>query len=181
MPSTIPSNPSLELPTWNWGTTPRSALVPMTFSPYRFSIRRFRRSPVRRLLDDCPIELSQFLDASVERVLGEPEPFAPGEEAYGAALGAWRVLRSRTVPGVGKVRASKVLARKRPRLIHVVDDRIKEVLGLDGEHDVWQVFDEAMRDVVIVQKLAGLSVPASVPPLKSSTPCCGCSVVGHGT
>lgn len=64
------------------------------------------------------------------------------EEALGEANDAWRVLRK--VDGVGPTRASKLLARKRPGLIPIVDSVIRNALP-SLEPDSWEAFRTALR------------------------------------
>lgn len=56
--------------------------------------------------------------------------------------GAWRLIRH--IHGVGPTRTSKLLARKRPRLVPIWDSVISRVLGLDGTRGYWTAFHRAL-------------------------------------
>lgn len=60
------------------------------------------------------------------------------------AASLWSVLRE--VKSVGRVRTSKLLARKRPHLLPILDSVIRQYLALDREDDAWQVLQLALRD-----------------------------------
>ena len=55
----------------------------------------------------------------------------------------WTVLT--TIPGVGGTRASKLLARKRPALLPILDSVIRTQLGL-GDLDAWGALRDALDD-----------------------------------
>jgi hypothetical protein len=60
-----------------------------------------------------------------------------------AAWRLWEVLVG--IDGVGPTRASKLMARKRPHLVPILDSVINERLGL-GDRDRWRVLGEALDD-----------------------------------
>ncbi|MEO6411917.1 MAG: DUF6308 family protein [Pedococcus sp.] len=63
-------------------------------------------------------------------------------EALAKANDAWRAVRK--LDGVGPTRASKLLARKRPRLIPIVDSVIRKALPSLGT-DSWAAFRAALQ------------------------------------
>ena len=63
---------------------------------------------------------------------------------WGAADEAYWLLR--TVRGVGRARASKILARKRPHLIPIWDRHVADGLGIQSPDSYWGV----VQDVVLV-------------------------------
>lgn len=66
----------------------------------------------------------------------------------------WTVLT--TIPGVGGTRASKLLARKRPDLLPILDSVIRSKLGL-GELDAWGALQVALDDVETRAAIDGLA------------------------
>ncbi len=74
------------------------------------------------------------------------------DEHLTTAHEAWR--RIREIPGCGYVRAGKVLARKRPRLIPVWDSVVRSFYGAPDA--VWATFREVLRDEDLRYDLEGL-------------------------
>jgi hypothetical protein len=50
----------------------------------------------------------------------------------------------RELDGIGRTRASKLLARKRSRLVPVVDDVLRDALGIGDWEDSWKLFRDAL-------------------------------------
>ncbi len=69
----------------------------------------------------------------------------------------------RELPGVGPTRASKLLARKRPRLFPIRDEVVGKVLGL--EREFWEPLRQALRaqDGALDSRLARLHAEAALP------------------
>lgn len=68
-------------------------------------------------------------------------------EQLAPAYDLWRALkRSLQGMGVGPTRRSKLMARKRPRLVPVVDSTIRAALGIGPHDDSWLVLRQALRD-----------------------------------
>lgn len=82
----------------------------------------------------------------------------------------WAVLRDgsgdrpRRV-GMGEVRLSKILARKRPRLLPVYDRYVGRALGLGNSNDHWLALHRRFAaQPELVAGLRGLATEAGVPP-----------------
>lgn len=84
---------------------------------------------VTDLLTNVPVGLS-LADPSAEGV--------DREDSDASEL--WRLVR--TVPGFGPTRTSKLLARKRPRLIPIYDSVVAEQLGLSSSIGHWALMRE---------------------------------------
>lgn len=119
----------------------------------------------RRLLSQEPEELLDFLALSEGRELGQSDAFEPGDPVYDAAGSAWWALRG--LPDFGGVRAYKLLARKRPALMPVIDRRVEWVLHDPYSSTIWTLFDSAMRDEGIRSALQVLTAPPSTPDLRT--------------
>ena len=69
-----------------------------------------------------------------------------GDEHIGAKSPAWALWRHlRRYPGVGQTRASKLMARKRPRLIPIYDTIVGAELGLRDSGGHWQLMRDLTR------------------------------------
>ncbi|MFC7489438.1 MULTISPECIES: DUF6308 family protein [unclassified Knoellia] len=94
---------------------------------------------------------------------------APEETTPDSA--AWTLERElRTLPEVGHTIASKLMARKRPRLVPIYDDVLRQVMGLDKAH--WLPLNAALRagNQALHHRLLALrdkaELPASVSALR---------------
>jgi len=69
----------------------------------------------------------------------------------------------RKLPGVGRTIASKLMARKRPRLVPIYDKVLGKVMGLDDGH--WQPLNAALRadDQALQSRLLELRAAANLP------------------
>lgn len=69
----------------------------------------------------------------------------------------------RGLPGVGRTIASKLMARKRPRLVPIYDKVLRKVMGLEGGH--WLPLNAALRadDHALQQRLLALREAAGLP------------------
>ena len=86
------------------------------------------------------LELGQLLQAiDTEVSLGDPND----KVALQAAGEAWTTLSGEHYPGVGEVKAGKLLARKRPLLIPIVDSVVRTVVEAPP-FGYWDVFREFM-------------------------------------
>jgi len=72
-----------------------------------------------------------------------------------AATRLWRLVRE--IDGVGRTRSSKLLARKRPQLVPIVDSVIAGALHLRDE--TWGPLAEALGDRQLRQDIDGLRPP----------------------
>lgn len=76
------------------------------------------------------------------------------EELYGAADCVWRALVK--LPGVGPTKAGKLLARKRPKLVPIVDDVIATFLP-PGDRGFWWALQETLLDSTRREQLDALA------------------------
>ena len=69
----------------------------------------------------------------------------------------------RKLPGVGRTIASKLMARKRPRLVPIYDKVLRKVMGLEEGH--WQPLNAALRadDQALQRRLLELRAAANLP------------------
>lgn len=77
-----------------------------------------------------------------------PDEFA---EMYGknsAAVKLWRLLRGSDTGrwGVGPTKASKIMARKRPRLIPIYDSVVAPLMGLKDSDNQWKAWHAAFLE-----------------------------------
>lgn len=107
---------------------------------------RFGPTAVRRLLGSSDIE------AALTDVPEHLALWAIGEDDFRAASHLWSLLRE--VPGVGRTRASKLLARKRPEMVPVVDSVIAGALQLGA--DTWRPLAVALQDDAVRQLIGDL-------------------------
>jgi hypothetical protein len=63
----------------------------------------------------------------------------------------WTLIRSGD--GMGPTRTSKLLARKRPRLLPVYDSVVRDALGMTDAHDHWLELRTLLRDTPTVVEL----------------------------
>jgi hypothetical protein len=115
---------------------------------------------VRELLDNDEATRREALAMlkvlpSTECVLWEAT-----DEDLANAEQLWRRLRS--VESIGPVVAGKLLARKRPRLIPIVDSVVADVLRWD-ENSYWRNFRSCLRDETLRRAIERLRRPAGVP------------------
>lgn len=98
-------------------------------------------------------------DVAPDRDLGEQsekvDPVGAGSRLYAAV---------KTLPYVKTTRASKLLARKRPRLFPIRDGVVEQVLGLGTEF--WEPLRVALRadNCALDRRLARLHAEAGLPP-----------------
>lgn len=92
------------------------------------------RLKITRLLSRIPADVDMH-DAAAHHINGG----SPADDL-------WGVLRSYDDPdGTGRVRTSKLLARKRPRLLPVWDKSVGRQLGLPDPEDHWSVVRDLLR------------------------------------
>lgn len=89
-------------------------------------------------------ELSRRLSAQPDRDLASLTAGEVAAVEAGNLNDAWNLIAK--APGVGRTRTSKLLARKRPRLIPIWDSVISDVLGLSGTKDMWKIFHAALSE-----------------------------------
>jgi len=128
--------------------------VPVDPSPSRFSIEDLM---ALALLDVGlqPKTMIELLDRNTEiaSLLGRIDPSLsladapdPRDETEGPWVPAsqlWKVLRS--VPQVGRTRASKLMVRKRPHLIPMFDRHVADGLRLTKHDNDWLIIQQVVR------------------------------------
>ncbi len=140
----LPDNPSDRF-------TP-SDLVAATLLDMRFTPRA-----VRAILHDQARQLGQLLSAVPDDV----DLWSATDEQLAPAYTLYRALRAGgSLKGVGPTTASKLMARKRPRLIPIVDSVVRN--ALEFETDEWVELRSALREPGLVDRIEALR-PASVP------------------
>ncbi|MDQ0924578.1 hypothetical protein QF038_003086 [Pseudarthrobacter sp. W1I19] len=113
------------------------------------------------LLDTHSDSISRLLkDISSDRDLADVSP-SEYSDFFGTnspATELWHVLRGRDTGrwGVGETRASKIMARKRPRLIPIYDSVVGPQMGLNGtSKNQWLIWHSAfIEDKGLRQRLA---------------------------
>jgi hypothetical protein len=95
---------------------------------------------VRALLEQDHRRFNQLLAAVPANV----DLWSATDDELEPAYALWAAVN--TLDGIGRTRASKLLARKRPRLIPVVDDVLREALDIADRDDTWQLFRSALAD-----------------------------------
>lgn len=100
-----------------------------------------------------------LLAVGPDRDLGEQT-----EVVYDTDAGSQLYAAVRDLPQLGPTRASKLLARKRPRLMPIRDGVVEQVLGLDRQF--WEPLRTALRDdhCALDLRLASLRLKAGVAP-----------------
>lgn len=107
---------------------------------------RFGPTAVRRLLGSS--DIAAALSDVPERIA----LWTAGADDFRAASHLWSLLRA--VPGVGRTRASKLLARKRPEMVPIIDSVIAEALHLGTE--TWRPLAVALQDDDVRQLIGDL-------------------------
>ncbi|MBL0888788.1 DUF6308 family protein [Myceligenerans indicum] len=128
---------------------------------------RFGPQAVRALLIDQ--RASELLAAIPPNVA----LWAVGEKEYDAVLGrgsaAWRLWdHLMGIPGIGGTRASKVLARKRPALMPILDSVVRERVRL-GKVDAWASFHALLQDSELRARIDALAHGDLPPEVRPST------------
>jgi hypothetical protein len=123
-----------------------------------------RNAQVQQLLGRIPISLD-FTTLT-------PAHFAAHLGPESAAQQLWDTLRGRQdYPwGIGPTTASKIMARKRPKLIPIFDSYVGPIMGLpkDSSADQWIVWHQAFQeDPHLTGRLDAIKNTASAPPSTS--------------
>ncbi|MFJ9943215.1 DUF6308 family protein [Streptomyces erythrochromogenes] len=131
------------------------------------SVRIPAQVAVDLLEGDLGVRLSELLNSvrfDIDMVDAEAADLAEGSPAHTA----WRVLCDQ--PGIGWVTTSKILARKRPRLLPVYDQVVRCVLGRPKSfwldlHGALRADNQALhRDLTALRQAADL--PATISALR---------------
>ncbi|MCC3268635.1 DUF6308 family protein [Arthrobacter gengyunqii] len=114
-----------------------------------------RAGDISDLLAAIPADID-LPDADAVQDLGAGSP----------ARQLWNLLRGRHDDdggwGVGPSTASKLLARKRPRLIPVYDSIIRRVTALPGPKDQWEYWHASFADGVLAERLAEIRAESGI-------------------
>jgi hypothetical protein len=107
---------------------------------------RWKPLEVRTLLDDLTGSISDFLG----KITPEATLWDATDQELCAADGLWDKLVR--VNGVKKAKASKLMARKRPRLAPITDEVVVKAIG--ARRQTWPVLrhclqDESFRDTIL--------------------------------
>ena len=117
---------------------------------------RYRPRAVRAILDEQADHLSGLLAAVPDDV----DLWSATDEDMAAATSLWQVLRSGgPLSGIGPTTTSKLMARKRPRLIPIVDSVVRD--ALEFEQDSWTELRAALQQVDLPERIEDLR-PARV-------------------
>ena len=112
---------------------------------------RYRPRAVRAILDEQADHLNGLLAAVPDDV----DLWSATDEDMAAATSLWRVLRSGgPLSGVGPTTTSKLMARKRPRLIPIVDSVVRD--ALEFEQDSWTELRAALQQVDLPERIEEL-------------------------
>ncbi|WP_298254693.1 DUF6308 family protein [uncultured Arthrobacter sp.] len=85
-------------------------------------------------------------------------PGSPANELWdlirGKKYGKW---------GIGPTRASKIMARKRPRLIPIYDSVVRPLMGLTNSAAQWTTWHAALKDTGLPERLEAIRQAAEAP------------------
>lgn len=109
-------------------------------APAIIGLLETRSAEVAGLLEEIPtdLDLAAVTDDEYEAVLGALSP----------ANKLWRLLRGTDTYrwGIGPTTASKVMARKRPRLVPIYDSVVGPLMGLNNNDTQWRTWHTALTD-----------------------------------
>ncbi|MBM7502338.1 hypothetical protein JOD52_003178 [Brachybacterium muris] len=108
-------------------------------------------------------KLERHLSAQPDRDLATLTPVEAEALEAGNLNDVWNLIQQAN--GVGRTRTSKLLARKRPRLIPIWDSVIAEVLDLPTSKDMWKIFHAALTqegEQTLDDRLGELALKAGV-------------------
>lgn len=112
-----------------------------------------------RILDTDAAELNALLrQIPVDLDLWETDPSLL--EPDSATFRLWTAIEA--LPGVGWVTAGKLLARKRPRLVPVYDQVVKDAL-MPTRKGFWSALREELQDPAAVDRLREIHAQAELP------------------
>jgi hypothetical protein len=110
---------------------------------------RFGPTAIRALLG------SDVIQHALAAVPDQRPLWEATEEDLEAGSSLWRLVRD--IDGVGRTRASKLLARKRPHLVPIVDSVIAEAMSLGD--DTWRPLAAVLADQQLRQDINDLRPP----------------------
>ncbi len=131
------------------GDNPPDRIVPDDLLAVTLLDVRWKPLAARRLLHGRAAQVTGLLHAvDDETEIGTPE----GSKQLDAAEPLWDLLYR--LPGVRDTTASKLLARKRPRLIPITDSIIVSAVGTPGE--TWVTLQHCFQDDLFRQQVESL-------------------------
>ncbi|WP_207346088.1 DUF6308 family protein [Arthrobacter sp. E3] len=125
------------------------------------------------ILETHKNEISGLLEqipANLELANVSAEDFAVRLGPDSAAVKLWKILRQSNAErwGVGQTIASKIMARKRPRLIPIYDSVVAPLMGLKDSDNQWITWHDVLTDgtglperLKTIHKLSGVAPDAS--------------------
>lgn len=122
------------------GTNPRDKIANDDVLAVSFLDAPIRASAYRRIIASGEAISGYLTGISVDLDLWR---LKEGSTDYAQAVALWCHLDA--IPGMGPTRVSKLMARKRPRLIPILDERVKEFFGHETEH-FWMPLAHALKD-----------------------------------
>jgi len=131
------------------GTNPRDRIGRDDLLAVTLLDVRWTPPAVRQLLNDQAARVRKLL----HKIDNKTEIGTPNASRQLAAAGPLWVLLD-ALPGVGETRASKLLARKRPRLIPITDSIIVKAVGTRGK--TWTTLNHCFQDDVFRDKVRSL-------------------------
>ena len=131
-----------ELPNNDRGRFTADDLVAASMLDVRFDPRA-----VRALLVEPTAVNARLQELGDDRPMWETEDLS-------AAQALWKTLRS--VP-IGPTRTSKLLARKRPHMLPILDSVISQHLCLDDVEDRWVLLREALSDAALRESIDAMA------------------------
>lgn len=109
-------------------------------APAVIGILETRKDEISGLLEQIPagLDLAYLSADGLNALMGEGSP----------ALQLWRILRRTESDrwGIGPTTASKIMARKRPRLIPIFDSVIAPLMGMKDSRDQWTIWHSVLTD-----------------------------------
>lgn len=131
------------------GNNPPDQIVPDDLLAVTLLDVRWTPLAVRHLLNDQAAKVTELL----RMIDDETEMWAPeGSKQLNATEPLWDLLYK--LPGVRDTRASKLLARKRPRLIPITDSIIVSAVGTPGQ--TWATLYHCFQDNLFRQSVESL-------------------------
>lgn len=110
----------------------------------------FMPRAVRALLEQGRPEGGIGLLLAEDRLPSNVDLWDASDEILDGALDVWKRIKQQTrkgvMAGVGPTKRSKLLARKRPRLIPIVDRVVREALGPLLGDDSWRALRQALSE-----------------------------------
>ncbi|MGF6832835.1 hypothetical protein QF015_001000 [Paenarthrobacter sp. TE4293] len=121
-----------------------------------------REAEVAKLLEEIPtgLDLAAVSADEYEAVLGALSP----------ANKLWRLLRGTDTYrwGIGPTTASKIMARKRPRLVPIYDSVVGPLMGLNNNDTQWRTWHTVLTDggglpdrLTAIRKKSGIDLQTS--------------------